>query len=347
MTWRQLRREHFGFIFQRYHLLPDLTAAGNVETPAIYLGRDPAERRAEAKRLLARLGLKDRAGHTPNQLSGGQQQRVSIARALINGGDVILADEPTGALDTTTGEEVMRILRQLNSEGRTIIIVTHDMKVAEHADRIIEISDGEIIADRRKPGTAPAAQKVETAATCRRAGRAGATGSTKRSTWRSARCGRTSCVRSSPCWASSSGLRRWCLWWRWARGRGSRCWRISASWAPTRLMCGPASGFGDRRSSAIRTLTVADAEAIAAQSYIDSSDADGEYKRHAAAGQCVGFGDGEWRGRPVFPRARDEAGVEGSLLTAKRACEHQPGDRDRSQHQADAVSGRRETRWGR
>ena len=131
-----LRREHFGFIFQRYHLLSDLTAAGNVETPAIYLGRAPEERRAEAKKLLTRLGLKDRAGHTPSQLSGGQQQRVSIARALINGGDVNLADEPTGALDTTTGEEVMGILRQLNSEGRTIIIVTHDMHVAEHADRI-------------------------------------------------------------------------------------------------------------------------------------------------------------------------------------------------------------------
>ncbi len=155
-----LRREHFGFIFQRYHLLPDLTAAGNVETPAIYLGRDPAERRAEAMRLLERLGLKDRAGHTPNQLSGGQQQRVSIARALINGGEVILADEPTGALDTTTGAEVMRILRQLNAEGRTIIIVTHDMKVAEHADRIIELSDGAIIADRRKPGTAEVAADV-------------------------------------------------------------------------------------------------------------------------------------------------------------------------------------------
>ena len=106
-----LRREHFGFIFQRYHLLGDLSAAENVEIPAIYAGMKARERRARAEKLLARLGVNDRRGHRPNQLSGGQQQRVSIARALINGAEVILADEPTGALDRRSGEEVLKILK--------------------------------------------------------------------------------------------------------------------------------------------------------------------------------------------------------------------------------------------
>ena len=104
-----LRREHFGFIFQRYHLLPELSAVSNVEIPAIYAGEPREKRRARATKLLARLGMSDRSGHRPNQLSGGQQQRVSIARALMNGAAVILADEPTGALDKRSGEEVLQI----------------------------------------------------------------------------------------------------------------------------------------------------------------------------------------------------------------------------------------------
>ncbi|MDR2961035.1 MAG: ATP-binding cassette domain-containing protein, partial [Stenotrophomonas sp.] len=147
----ELRREHFGFIFQRYHLLGDLDARGNVEVPAVYAGSPGPVRNARAEQLLQRLGLGDRMHHKPGQLSGGQQQRVSIARALMNGGEVILADEPTGALDTKSGEEVMAILGELHAEGHTIIIVTHDMSVAEHAQRIIEIRDGEIIADRANP----------------------------------------------------------------------------------------------------------------------------------------------------------------------------------------------------
>ncbi|MDI4655458.1 MacB family efflux pump subunit [Xanthobacter autotrophicus] len=150
-----LRREHFGFIFQRYHLLGELTALGNVEIPAVYAGASAQARRTRAEAILARLGMADRAEHRPGQLSGGQQQRVSIARALMNGADVILADEPTGALDSKSGAEVLRILDELNAEGRTIIIVTHDMKVAERARRIIEIRDGEIVADR-PGGAAPA-----------------------------------------------------------------------------------------------------------------------------------------------------------------------------------------------
>lgn len=143
-----LRREHFGFIFQRYHLLPELTALGNVEVPAIYAGADRKRRQTRAGELLTRLGIPDRLDHRPGQLSGGQQQRVSIARALMNAGDVILADEPTGALDQASGEEVLKILDELNAEGKTVIIVTHDMNVARRAGRIIEIADGVIVADR-------------------------------------------------------------------------------------------------------------------------------------------------------------------------------------------------------
>ncbi|MBH2002786.1 MAG: MacB family efflux pump subunit [Moraxellaceae bacterium] len=144
----QLRREYFGFIFQRYHLLGDLSAAGNVEVPAIYAGVDSQLRQQRSAELLSELGLEERLHHRPSQLSGGQQQRVSIARALMNGGDVILADEPTGALDKNSGIEVMRILRELNAKGHTIILVTHDLNVAKNATRIIEISDGNIISDR-------------------------------------------------------------------------------------------------------------------------------------------------------------------------------------------------------
>ncbi|MGT3243950.1 MacB family efflux pump subunit [Yersinia enterocolitica] len=147
----ELRREHFGFIFQRYHLLNDLSAQENVEIPAIYAGVNREERRQRAVSLLSRLGLLDRLNYRPSQLSGGQQQRVSIARALMNGGEVILADEPTGALDTHSGTEVLNILKGLHQQGHTVVIVTHDMSIAKHAQRIIELRDGEVIADRQMP----------------------------------------------------------------------------------------------------------------------------------------------------------------------------------------------------
>lgn len=142
-----LRRNHFGFIFQRYNLLDELTALGNVEIPAVYAGVARSERHARAAALLGRLGLADRSEHRPSQLSGGQQQRVSIARSLMNGAQVILADEPTGALDKASSAEVLRILDELNAEGHTVIIVTHDPNVAARARRVIEISDGEILSD--------------------------------------------------------------------------------------------------------------------------------------------------------------------------------------------------------
>ncbi|UVO09191.1 MacB family efflux pump subunit [Pectobacterium polonicum] len=145
----ELRREHFGFIFQRYHLLGDLTALENVEVPAIYAGKSRLTRRQRAADLLTKLGLENRLHYRPSQLSGGQQQRVSIARALMNSGGIILADEPTGALDTHSGNEVLSILRDLHKQGNTVVIVTHDMTIAEHAQRIIELRDGEVIADRQ------------------------------------------------------------------------------------------------------------------------------------------------------------------------------------------------------
>jgi macrolide transport system ATP-binding/permease protein len=154
LSLARLRCHHFGFIFQRYHLLPHLNAAANVEIPAVYAGASRPERQARSQALLARLGLSDRSHHTPGQLSGGQQQRVSIARALANGGEVILADEPTGALDSQSGKEVMAILKELHAQGHTIILVTHDMAVASHADRIITLRDGRVLEDSGKPATA-------------------------------------------------------------------------------------------------------------------------------------------------------------------------------------------------
>ncbi|WP_390900004.1 ABC transporter permease [Yersinia mollaretii] len=145
----QLRSQYIGFIFQRYHLMPYLTATENVVIPALYTAMTAAERQERAAYLLHRLGLGQHLLHKPAQLSGGQQQRVSIARALMNGAGIILADEPTGALDRASGQELMGILHGLHQSGHTIIIVTHDRNVANQAQRIIEISDGEIIADRQ------------------------------------------------------------------------------------------------------------------------------------------------------------------------------------------------------
>ncbi|MBI6573791.1 MULTISPECIES: MacB family efflux pump subunit [Pseudomonas syringae group] len=145
LAW--LRREAFGFVFQGYHLIPSGSAQENVEMPAIYAGTPAAQRHARAAALLDRLGLGSRTGNRPHQLSGGQQQRVSIARALMNGGHIILADEPTGALDSHSGAEVMTLLDELASQGHVVILITHDRDVAARARRVIEISDGRIVSD--------------------------------------------------------------------------------------------------------------------------------------------------------------------------------------------------------
>jgi macrolide transport system ATP-binding/permease protein len=142
-----LRRETFGFVFQKYNLLATATAGENVEIPSVYAGLPKHKRAERAASLLARLGLGDRTGHRPSELSGGQQQRVAIARALVNDPPVILADEPTGALDSKSGDEVLALLKQLHAEGRTIILITHAENVAQHAGRIVRIQDGRIFED--------------------------------------------------------------------------------------------------------------------------------------------------------------------------------------------------------
>lgn len=147
----RLRRERFGFIFQRYHLIREQDALANVCMPAIYAGMPGAQRRQRASDLLARLGLSERMGHKPSELSGGQQQRVSIARALMNGGEIILADEPTGALDSLSGRDMLDLLKALNQLGHTVIIVTHDAAVAAQAPRVIQLEDGHVVSDSGWP----------------------------------------------------------------------------------------------------------------------------------------------------------------------------------------------------
>ncbi len=141
------RCRRIGFVFQSFQLLPRLTALQNVELPMVYAGLPPVERRARAAALLERVGLGARTGHRPTQMSGGQQQRVAIARALANSPDLLLADEPTGALDSATGKEVLELFKTLNAEGLTLVLVTHDQKVADQARRRVTFQDGKIISD--------------------------------------------------------------------------------------------------------------------------------------------------------------------------------------------------------
>ena len=140
----RIRSHEIGFIFQNSQLLPRLTALKNVELPLVYAGVAPRERRRRAEEMLGRVGLSDRLHHLPSQLSGGQQQRVAIARAMINSPSLLLADEPTGALDQKTGRQVMKLFGELNAEGRTIIMITHDAGIAEYARRVAHIIDGEL-----------------------------------------------------------------------------------------------------------------------------------------------------------------------------------------------------------
>ena len=268
-----LRRERFGFIFQRYNLLADMSAIGNVELPAIYAGTPAHERHAAAQALLQRLGLGDRMDHSPGQLSGGQQQRVSIARALINGGAIILADEPTGALDSASGEEVIRILKELNAAGHTIIIVTHDMSVAAHAPRRIEIHDGAIVGDTHAVPAEGAPLSTERQPSVRRDGG-----------WFKGRDRFVEALRMALRAMLGHRLRTFLTMLGIiigiasvvlvvALGRGAQNQVLSqiGELGTNTLDIFPGKDFGDTRAAAIDTLVSADATALAEQPYVDSA----------------------------------------------------------------------------
>ncbi|EOF8194839.1 MacB family efflux pump subunit [Yersinia enterocolitica] len=272
----ELRREHFGFIFQRYHLLNDLSAQENVEIPAIYAGVNREERRQRAASLLSRLGLVDRLDYRPSQLSGGQQQRVSIARALMNGGEVILADEPTGALDTHSGTEVLNILKGLHQQGHTVVIVTHDMSIAEHAQRIIELRDGEVIADRQMPQPELPANisTIETPDIAHKPPLV---------SWKAQRDRLQEAFKMALLAMSAQRLRTLLTMLGIiigiasvvsvvALGKGSQQQVLANinSMGTSTLEIFPGKDFGDMRSAAIHTLRATDADALAQQGYIHS-----------------------------------------------------------------------------
>ena len=303
----RLRREYFGFIFQRYHLMTHLSAIQNAEIPAIYAGMAKGVRRTRARELLDRLGLSERREHLPGQLSGGQQQRVSIARALMNGGDVILADEPTGALDKKSGQEMMDILLELHAQGHTVILVTHDLQVARNAQRIIELSDGEIIRDEpnteaRIPGNVP------------ELARHGAEGSVNayRANW-----GRFAEAFKMALIAMASHRMRTLLTMLGiiigitsvvcvvALGQGARQKIISdiSSMGTNVIDIYPGSDFGDEQAANVHTLVPADLDVLKAQVYTDSVTAGASgsvllrYRNQTANASVTGVGEQYFRVR--------------------------------------------------
>lgn len=264
-----LRRERFGFIFQRYNLLGSLTARDNVALPAVYMGMGGKERSTRAEKLLQDLGLEGKEGNKPSELSGGQQQRVSIARALMNGGEIIFADEPTGALDTASGKNVIEIIQKLHKEGHTVIMVTHDPGIAAIANRIIEIRDGEIISDTSKNPEIPES-KIERIK--------------EKSSWLFYYDQFVEAFKMSVQAIMAHKMRSLLTMLGIiigiasvvsvvALGNGSEkkiLADISAMGTNT-ISIFPGRGFGDRRSGRIKTLTIDDAKVIAKQSYVASA----------------------------------------------------------------------------
>lgn len=272
----ELRREHFGFIFQRYHLLNALTAQGNVDVPAIYAGVPKEQRQKRAIEILTRLGLADKINNKPNQLSGGQQQRVSIGRALMNGGQIILADEPTGALDRKNGHEVIAILKELHQQGHTIIIVTHDPNIAQNAQRIIEISDGNIIADSVNPQfhqDSDETREVKQIVTAKTKDNLSAKYDRFKDAFKIAILSmlsqrlRTFLTMLGIIIGIASVVSVVAL------GEGSRQQILSdiSAMGTSTLEIFPGSGFGDRNAVRITTLRSSDADALSQQSYIHSA----------------------------------------------------------------------------
>ena len=265
----RLRRENFGFIFQRYQLLADLDASENVEMPSIYAGAAVSARRRRAEALLTRLGLADRLDHRPSELSGGQQQRVSVARALMNGGDVILADEPTGALDRRSGAELMALLAELNAEGHTIIIVTHDPEVAARAKRIIEISDGVITSDKSKASSevAPLAKEtIRQAAPWREAIDRSAEAMSMALRAMNAHRLRTFLTMLGIIIGIASVVSVVAL----GQGSQEKVLENIAAIGTNTINVLPGTGFGDPRQARVHTLVPGDAVAISQQPYADS-----------------------------------------------------------------------------
>ena len=264
-----LRRKRFGFIFQRYNLLGALNARDNVALPSVYAGVKHKERSARAEKLLDDLGLQGKESNKPSELSGGQQQRVSIARALMNGGEIILADEPTGALDTKSGENVMEIIHELHRQGHTIIMVTHDPNIAANANRVIEIRDGEIIADTSKNPDIPPSP-IESIK--------------EKTSWSFYQDQFVEAFKMSVQAIVAHKMRSLLTMLGIiigiasvvsvvALGRGSqeKILKDITSIGTNTISIFPGRGFGDRRSSRIKTLTIEDANMIAKQSYVDSA----------------------------------------------------------------------------
>ena len=264
-----LRRKRFGFIFQRYNLLSAINARDNVALPSVYAGIEHDERVARANQLLDDFGLAGKEDNKPNELSGGQQQRVSIARALMNGGEIILADEPTGALDTESGANVMQIIHDLHAQGHTVILVTHDPGIAANANRVIEIRDGEIIADSSK-NTEIRPSKVKSIQ--------------EQVSWSFYKDQFMESFRMSVQAILAHKMRSLLTMLGIiigiasvvsvvALGRGSQE-KILAdinSMGTNTISIYPGKGFGDRRSGRIKTLTVDDANVIGRQGYVESA----------------------------------------------------------------------------